>query len=317
VKSPQVNPSPSLTISFFRALTLSLSLSLILGCGANDPPKGPTGNRPPSIRSAKITPTPIVLSGDVRLEIQGEDPDQNALTFRCRWFINERPVVGQTDTTLDRRLLTQGMRVQAEVVAFDGYAESPPYRTDVVVVANTPPEILSLAADLVPPQVGGRIHLRIESTDADNDLIHYTYHWWRNTALVAEGEQAELDTAGFARGDQIVVEVTPHDRSGPGKPFRTELALGNSPPSISSSPPTQILQGRYQYAVTAADPDGDPLSYSLEKAPAGMTIDKATGRIDWEVSPGMTGSHRVKVMVEDTHNGFGFQEFELNIPGQS
>ena len=57
---------------------------------------------------------------------------------------------------------------------------------------------------------------------------------------------------------------------------------GNHPPVIISQPVTTAVAGQtYTYPVKAVDPDDDPLTYVLDAAPAGMTIDPATGLISW------------------------------------
>jgi bacillopeptidase F len=54
------------------------------------------------------------------------------------------------------------------------------------------------------------------------------------------------------------------------------------PPAITSSPALTATQGlAYAYKVTAADPDGGPLSFTLDKAPAGMTIKATSGYVAW------------------------------------
>jgi hypothetical protein len=42
-----------------------------------------------------------------------------------------------------------------------------------------------------------------------------------------------------------------------------------------------------------------------------MTIDSATGQIDWQITAKTRGLSRVRVAVEDGHGGRAFQEFEL------
>src|SRR5205085_7363071 len=57
----------------------------------------------------------------------------------------------------------------------------------------------------------------------------------------------------------------------------------NHAPMIISTPPTSFTfaAGTYTYAVHALDAENDSLTYSLTSAPAGMTIDPATGLITW------------------------------------
>ena len=53
------------------------------------------------------------------------------------------------------------------------------------------------------------------------------------------------------------------------------------------------------------------LTYSLDAAPAGMTIDEATGLIEWNPTEGQVGDHQVVVRVEDVGGLFDTQEFTL------
>ena len=55
-----------------------------------------------------------------------------------------------------------------------------------------------------------------------------------------------------------------------------------SPPAITSTPPLAATQNKsYAYKVTASDPDGGPLSFTLAQAPAGMTIKTTSDYIAW------------------------------------
>ena len=91
-------------------------------------------------------------------------------------------------------------------------------------------------------------------------------------------------------------------------------SLGNSPPQIVSNPAALTNREQYEYVVQAKDVDGDSVSYGLETGPPGMTIDKATGQVTWKLTPGVRGTHRVKIMAEDGQGGTAWQEFELSIP---
>jgi hypothetical protein len=165
--------------------------------------------------------------------------------------------------------------------------------------------------------VGDRISAKGEGTDADQDFIRYQFRWMRNGAPVveSEGEAGALDTAGFVRGDVLLVEVTPFDSTSRGRVFRSpSLTILNSHPKITSTPPTAIEGGRFTYEVGARDPEGDPLTYALETALPGMTIDQGTGRIEWKIPAETRGTHRVRVSVRDNRDGYAFQEFDLGLP---
>jgi hypothetical protein len=74
----------------------------------------------------------------------------------------------------------------------------------------------------------------------------------------------------------------------------------NDPPQITSQPVTGATIGQpYTYDVNAVDPEGDALTYSLTQAPAGMTIDAATGVISWTPAGNQAGANPVTVQVTD------------------
>jgi hypothetical protein len=68
------------------------------------------------------------------------------------------------------------------------------------------------------------------------------------------------------------------------------------------------------YDVDATDPDaGDTLTFSLDTAPNGMTIDPASGLIDWTPTPAQIGDHNVQVRVTDPSGLFATQSFTFTV----
>jgi RHS repeat-associated protein len=95
-----------------------------------------------------------------------------------------------------------------------------------------------------------------------------------------------------------------------------DLTVGpvNSPPTITSSPVTSVNVGdTYRYAVKAADPDGDALSFSLVAAAPRMTIDSRTGVIVWLPQIGDIGPHTITVRATDPAGAFADQTFTLTV----
>ena len=66
-----------------------------------------------------------------------------------------------------------------------------------------------------------------------------------------------------------------------------------------STAPNTVAGATYVYEVKAEDPDGEALIYRLDAAPKGMTIDAATGRIQWPLAEAANGAHTIKVVVQD------------------
>ena len=77
-----------------------------------------------------------------------------------------------------------------------------------------------------------------------------------------------------------------------------ETSTSNIPPHINSEPNTiAFVDLDYNYTLDATDPDGDKLSFSLLKYPAGMTIDHNSGQISW--IPDVEHSYNVIVSASD------------------
>lgn len=298
-----------------------LALSVLLGCTDEPPQKingagfvSASGNRPPSIRTARLLPDPLVLNGPITVDIQAEDPDRNPLSFRYKWFVNGALVAGQDKHELAADRLKRGDRVHVEVIPSDGTVEGSPYRTQPVVVGNSPPVVASVVFEPSQAAPGDRLRAKVQASDADHDDIRLTFRWWRNQNLLKEGEESEIDTAGFSIKDLVRADVIPHDPGSKGRAVSSApLLLGNSPPKILSTPAMPTGREHFEYIVQAKDAEGDPITYLLETAPPGMSIDKATGHISWKIPPDLTGTHRVRVVAEDGQGGSAFQEFDLTL----
>jgi len=91
----------------------------------------------------------------------------------------------------------------------------------------------------------------------------------------------------------------------------------NRSPQIITTPNLQSLVGEiYRYNVDATDADGDSLRYSLLKSPLDMTIDSATGQINWNTTAKTPGTYQTEVQVADGRGGVSMQAFTitLNVP---
>jgi len=309
--------------AFPQATRLGLMVLAVAVCGgcssSTQDGAGAAGstktNHPPTVRLVTIVPNPLVLAGPITAHVAVDDPDGTEPVTRLQWIVNGSPVLGATGFEFEADRVKRGDTVALEVVASDGQVESSPYRTDPVTVVNSPPLVSRVTIVTDSPDKGSRVFAKVEAIDPDHDDIQYLYRWWRNDKQVKEGEDNALDIAGFGRKDIVAVEVVARDQDALAAPARSvPIVLGNSPPQILSSPAALTSREQYEYVVQAKDPDGDSVSYGLETGPPGMTIDKVTGQLTWNVTAGVAGTHRVKVMAEDGQGGTAWQEFELSIP---
>ncbi|HZW24323.1 MAG TPA: Ig-like domain-containing protein, partial [Gallionella sp.] len=91
-----------------------------------------------------------------------------------------------------------------------------------------------------------------------------------------------------------------------------------SPPVIASTPTLSAMVGKsYAYKVTASDADGGPLSFTLDQAPAGMTIRPSSGFVawvGWRPVGTQTGVQDVTVRVTDPTGLFTTQSYRIAVP---
>ncbi len=149
--------------------------------------------------------------------------------------------------------------------------------------------------------------------DKDNDAVTLGYEWFKNGEPAGSGDTI----SGFKRGDKLSVKVTPFDGKDYGRPKTLSMEINNSTPKINEYKGIKFEGNTYIGQIKAADPDGDPLTYSLKAAPSGMTIDPSSGSIKWNVPADFKGKTSFTVSVTDGRGGEASQSFNLEIkPGQ-
>jgi uncharacterized protein (TIGR03437 family) len=90
-----------------------------------------------------------------------------------------------------------------------------------------------------------------------------------------------------------------------------ELQAGNRGPVLNSQLNTVAIAGQpFNYRIDARDPDGGTLRFELASGPQGMTVDAASGIVQW--TPIFT-SERVKIVITDGQGGRLIHGFYLPV----
>ena len=295
------------------------------GGGAAVAGSGPTGNHPPVIRSAVIFPAAVTIETELRVEAQSEDMDGDPVTYRYKWLVNGAPVSGETAPQFKTDGLKNGDRITVELTPNDGKIDGAVLVTNPVTVGNTAPDIAEIHLEPVPVHRGEPLKVKVIAGDPDGDPVILTYKWLRNDKEIPGAKTDMLETKDFRKKDVLAALVTPSDGKSTNQPRAgLPVTIENSPPRFTSRPPAEIVlvvpkdgparEGMYEYAVTAVDPDDDPVTFELKQSPPGMTIDAATGKITWKVTLENAGKHHVVIAAKDNDNGVTQQDFDLDIP---
>ncbi len=154
------------------------------------------------------------------------------------------------------------------------------------------------------------------SADANGDAL--TTRW----ALIhrPEGSQTALSSSTDAqvsftpdKRGLYIVQLAVSDGTLESSYTTKAIFARNRLPVITSTPVTTGRTGEaYAYALTATDPDGDNVAFSLVEAPDGMSL--SGNEISW--TPENVGSYTVTVRANDGFGGVVDQTFEVVVePG--
>ena len=96
--------------------------------------------------------------------------------------------------------------------------------------------------------------------------------------------------------------------------FPLRIRPSNEIPTISSTPDTIALEDEaYSYAIQGVDANGDTLTYSLDSGPTGLTVDAATGLVQWTPTQANVGSDSVVVRINDGKGGLHIHRYFLTV----
>ncbi|MHB1012357.1 MAG: Ig domain-containing protein [Desulfobacteria bacterium] len=155
--------------------------------------------------------------------------------------------------------------------------------------------------------------MEADGFDADGDAVQFEIAWRKNGQPAGTGNRL---AAPVKRGDKVIVTVTPFDGKERGTSATLVREILNTPPAIEGQEQFQVTDNAVTFHVRASDADGDPLTFSLKDAPAGMSIDRSTGFVRWVTSSGTIGKVPFTVVVSDGSGGESTARFTVTIAEQ-
>ncbi|UCD83262.1 MAG: hypothetical protein JSU92_08015 [Deltaproteobacteria bacterium] len=271
-------------------------------------------NTPPTIFSARITPSLAYTDDTLRVEVKSRDAEMDPIKLSYQWERNGVDIDGAEEAALNGINFVKGNVITVRVIPDDGILKGDTFRSEELIISNSIPEITSMRVTPDPAYSNSDLTVAVEARDRDDDTVSFTYQWTKNDEVIPEENSNTLVSSNFVKGDVIRVTATPTDGEAEGLPLGyLPITISNAPPAISSSPPQSLSQGAYTYQVKANDPDGDPMSFKLNQAPEGMTIDESSGLIQWRPARENTDSYEIEILVQDNDGGQATQKYTFNI----
>ncbi len=271
-------------------------------------------NLPPTVTS--IPETTAAVGATYQYQVLATDPENNPLTYRL-----DTPPVGMTIDSLTGEILWRPNSSQlglqsVTVLVDDGRGAIASQNYGIFVLDNpsnqspfitSTPSVNTLVDQLYTYQVTG----------VDPEGENLTFRLIENPNGMTINPNTGLiqwtPTRSQAGLSDITVEIV--DPLGATGQQRFQiLSIGNNQaPIVTSRSPSVVIAGEtYQYDVIATDPDGDSLTYTLEQAPNGMSIDNL-GRLRWLTTPTDAGIINVRLRVSDPYGGISGQNFSFNV----
>jgi len=276
------------------------------------------------------SPVLTVVAGDSYLfQPSASDADNDALTFSVTnlpgWatfssatgLLSGIPVIGDVGDHSNIIISVSDGLVSAELAAFDISVTAP-------VVINTPPTIDGVPSSTVV--ANSNYLFQPNAADADGDTLSFSVSnlpGWAsfNTASGRlGGTPAESDAGTY---DNIVISVSDgkdHVSMPAFDVLVTVPVVVNKPPVISGVPATSVTANSgYLFQPSAADADGDTLSFSVSNLPVWAAFDVSTGRISGTPDDNDVGSYGgIVITVTDGKDVAQLQPFGITVdPDQS
>jgi RHS repeat-associated protein len=276
--------------------------------------------RPPKITST--APATAAAGQTYRYDVSVSNPDGDVLSFDLP-VKPDGMVVDALTGSIDWEPTESELGPQNVVLRLKDDKNDVVLQSFTVQVDEVAPPVITSTPPQQPAQSGLPYQYQVEAQDAQNDPL--TYSLLQPPAGMTIGATSGLLSwvgpqvgPGLPSAFSVTIQVD-NGRGGTDTQTYTALVISpgfDRPPVITSHPDTKhTFEKDLFYQVVATDPDGDPLTYSLPVAPAGMTI-SSTGLVHWLPMQSDVGVHQVTIQVDDGRGLHATQNFSINVTWQ-
>ena len=162
-----------------------------------------------------------------------------------------------------------------------------------------------------------QVHYNVTNVNSDGTIPAHPAINWLTPGLNNFRVNIPLPQERTGDKDQFTYKANDGSLDSNTATVKIDILPPNHAPQILSQPPTVASPNiEYLYGVLAFDADaGEILTFSLAQAPAGMTINPASGLVRWTPTGGQIGRHLVAVKVTDSVGEFAYQGYSIEVVG--
>ncbi|MCX8027562.1 MAG: putative Ig domain-containing protein [Thermodesulfovibrionales bacterium] len=167
------------------------------------------------------------------------------------------------------------------------------------------------------PTIKDPIKANIEFIKPENSSdIKVKYEWYKNNTHIIEGVVNDTLPAGLVqKGNFVNVRVYAIKNGQTVQVINSDMIMiVNSPPSLTMSVINNKVKKNEPIMIQlkAEDPEGDKITFALDDAPNGMSIDQSTGMITYFVDKPVQGSVRFRASATDSEGAKVSGTFEIS-----
>ena len=197
------------------------------------------GNTAPSVTQVEVIRAEPESWSDSSAErwravAEGRDADGDSIRFSYRWILNGEET-DENDEYFPMDRLVAGDRLQVQVTADDGVAQSVPLRSGSIEIGNRAPEIVSRPPR---PDATGRFRYSIQAEDPDGetDLVFTLERGPEGMSIDSKSGLVTWQPT-VSQAGQHEIEVGVHDSKGAKATQSFRIALikqvGDAPPAAA------------------------------------------------------------------------------------
>lgn len=282
-------------------------------------PAGP--NNPPSAPLMPSGPDSGYSQTSYSYSTSATDPDGDKVKYIFDWgdgASSETNLVNSGDSAFAQHSWSAAGSYQISAVAVDSRgraSESSPAKQVVISGGNHPPSAPAVPTGSTSGYAWSSYAYTTSATDADNDLLGYTFDWGDGTTSevkdVASGGYASASHYWSAAGTYYLKAKASDGKGGESSwsgPLSVKINANRLPaaPATPLGPVSGYIGVSYSYSASATDPDGDKVKYTFDWGD-GTTSETALVKSGSKTSVShiwsIPGSYQVKARATDSKGG--------------